>query len=39
MYINEPNVEPHPNFIRKFQPELNFKVAQPELKPQPCDIA
>ena len=35
MYIDEPYVEPHPNFIRKFKPESNLTVAEPE----PCDIA
>ena len=34
MYIDEPYVEPHPNFIRKFEPESNLKVDEPE----PCDI-
>ena len=38
MYIDEPYVEPHPNFIRKFEPESNLKVAEPENEPEPCDI-
>ena len=38
MYIDEPSVEPHPNFIRKFEPESNLKVAEPENETEPCDI-
>jgi hypothetical protein len=39
MYIVEPEVEPHPNLIRKFEPESNLILAEPELEPEPCDIA
>ena len=38
MYIVEPEVEPHPNLIRKFEPESNLILAEPELEPEPCDI-
>ena len=30
--------EPHPNPIRKFKPESNLKLAEPEHEPEPCDI-
>jgi hypothetical protein len=39
MYIVEPEVEPHLNLIRKFEPESNLILAEPELEPKPCDIA
>jgi hypothetical protein len=39
MYIVEPEVEPHPNLIRKFELESNLILAEPELEPEPCDIA
>lgn len=29
MYIVEPNVEPHPNLIGKFEPESDFIIARP----------
>ena len=29
-------VEPHPNLIGKFKPELNLILAEPE--PEPCDL-
>ena len=38
MYIVEPEVEPHSNLIRKFEPESNLILAEPELEPEPCDI-
>ena len=38
MYIAEPNDEPHPNLIEKFEPESNLKVVEPELEPEPCVI-
>ena len=38
MYIAEPNDEPHPNLIEKFEPESNLKVAEPEPESEPCDI-
>ena len=34
MYIDEPYADPYPNFIQKFEPESNLKVAEPK----PCDI-
>ena len=37
IYIDEPIVEPHLNLIKKFEPELNLILAEPE--PEPCDIA
>ena len=36
IYIYEPNVEPHPNLIEKFEPEPNLMLAEPE--PEPCDL-
>jgi hypothetical protein len=37
MYITELNGEPHPNFIRKLEFELNLIVAKSEFKPESCD--
>jgi hypothetical protein len=38
MYIDEPNVEPYPNLIEKFEFESNFILAESELEPKPCDL-
>ena len=39
IYIFEPNVEPHPNLIEKFEPEPNLMLAEPEPELKPCDLA
>ena len=38
MCIVEPKAEPYSNFIRKFEPESNLILVEPELEPEPCDI-
>lgn len=38
MHRDEPNGEPHPNRIRKFEFEPNLILAEPELEPEPRDI-
>jgi len=36
--MDEPNDEPYPNLITKFEFESNFIVAEPKLELEPCDI-
>ena len=38
MHIVEPNAEPHPNLIEKFEFELNLNLVELEFEPKPCDL-